>query len=321
MAIDQDDLDLIDDNEDPGKDESGKDDPGKDDPGNEDPGNKDPGNKDPGNKDPGNKDPDLSWRDSIKDEKALKQAERFTSVEKLAQSNRTMRQKISEMIIIPGKDADEVEVARFRKQMGIPEEAKGYEFPKFEEGEDTEENIASREKWQGILHRNNVSKEAAEDIIKEYRQDGAAAIKAAMDADKRFADETDAALREEWGGDYDKNKSFANRAVTDLFGDTYQDIKEIETKDGKFVMDHPAFVKVFGEIGRQMSEGNFGEGPVSVSELETLEEQADEFRSKQKEASERGDTKAAIKWDAKEREVLAKIGGTRPVVGSEGRTT
>jgi hypothetical protein len=80
-------------------------------------------------KDKDKEEPAANWRDAIKDEKLRKQAERYNTPEDAVKNILNLRQQLSKSITKPGKDSDEVEVASFRKQMGIPETPDGYHFP------------------------------------------------------------------------------------------------------------------------------------------------------------------------------------------------
>jgi hypothetical protein len=265
--------------------------------------------------------PATNWRDAIKDEKLRKQAERYNTPEDAVKNILNLRQQLSKSITKPGKDSDEVEVASFRKQMGIPETPDGYHFPPpASEEENTEEFQASQEKWKGLLHENNVPKDAAESIVKAYREDVENMAKAEKKADDDYAKAGEDALREEWGGDFDKNKQFANSAAETLFGEDFEEVRALTDKSGRFILDNPVFVKGLSQIGREMGEGNLGQSTLNENQRDSLQEQADQYRAKAKEANRQGRTAEAQKWDAKEREVLGKLSGTQGLVGSEGRT-
>ncbi len=245
---------------------------------------------------------------TFKDEKLKKLASRYTTVEEMAKGTLSLRQKVSgKSGPIDMEKADEVEVAEFRKSWGIPDTPAGYEFPAPPEGVDTEENKASVEKWQGVFHKHNISKEAAQDILKEYGEEVISNQGKLADIDRQFADATDAEIRKDWGSDYAVNKSFANHAVKEMFGDTLEDVQNIQQADGKFILDHPAFVKAFAQFGREMSEGNLSHESLSADAMTSLNEKADSYRAKAKEAQEAGKATEANKWSTKEREVLAQI--------------
>lgn len=243
----------------------------------------------------------------FKDEKLKKHASRYTTVEEMAKGGLGLRQKLSGKSGPLSEDADEVEVTEFRKAWGIPEKPEDYEFPAPPEDADTEENRAAVEKWQGVFHKHNISKEAAQDILKEYGEDIIAGQTQLADLDKQFADATEAEIRKDWGDSYDENKAFANQAVNEMFGDTLEDVQQIQTIDGKYILDHPAFVKAFASFGREMSEGNLNHQNLSEDAMTSLEEKADSYRQKAKDAQAAGKDGDANKWSTKEREVLEQI--------------
>src|SRR3546814_15328021 len=73
-------------------------------------------------------------------------------------------------------------------------------------------------------------------------------------SDKKFADESAAALKASWGKDFEANKAYADRAADQMFGDDLEELRTMETKDGRFVADHPVMLKALASIGREMGE-------------------------------------------------------------------
>ncbi len=258
-------------------------------------------------------------RDSLTDEALQKQAAQYNSFEDMVKSNLKMRQKGTEQgFKVPEKDADPQEVADFRKALGVPEDVGDYEFPAIPEGTDKEEGEKARGKWGKVFQDANVSTEGAKMLIEALQEDANEIAQSETAADKDFADECNEILAQEWGKDYDANKNFANKAITELFGTTLEDVKYIETKDGKFIMDHPAFVMAFSKVGREMTEGGLGEA-VTPEQRQGARDQANSARDKRVAAQASGNTKEAQYWDEKEREALALMEKPQPLVGTEGR--
>ena len=111
---------------------------------------------------------------------------------------------------------------------------------------------------------------------------------------------------------------FANHAASELLGDDLEDAKHIETKDGKFVLDHPILVRMLSRIGREMGEGSLGE-TITETEREGLQSQADNAREKREEARSKGNNAEAKRWDEKERGFIRRLHGAAPLVGTGGK--
>lgn len=271
------------------------------------------------------KEPD--WRESVTDEKLREHARRFTSLDDLVRGNVTLRSERDQLrtkaAVPPDKDAGEEEIADFRKKMGVPGSPEGYEFPAPPEGQElTEDEKTSRETWAQRFHEHNVPKATAEALIEVFRQDMEQARQAQTKADEDFARQSETELRQEWKGeDFEKNRNLARRAVDTLVeraGVDANRLTALESKDGKLVMDHPVMLRLFAAIGREMAEGTLG-GTMTEGERETANEELRTLLGKINEAQARGDHAEANKLYQREQEMLARMHGNRPVVGSEGR--
>ena len=253
------------------------------------------------------KEESTNWRELIQDEKLRKHAERFTTPDALVQANVDFRQKVSKAVVLPSKNASEDEVSSFRKAIGVPDSEDGYEFPQAAEGEElSEETLSAQKEWGKLFQDNNVSKTAAKHILTAYEQFKVSEAEERLKADEAFAEETREYLKSQWKEDYDKNLIIASKAGEQIFGEMYDDVKSLETKDGKFVLDHPAISMAFAKLGREMGEGVLGEA-LSDDQKDSLKDQVDTARSKRNEAHASGNNKEARKWDQRERELLEKL--------------
>ena len=253
------------------------------------------------------KEESTNWRELIQDEKLRKHAERFTTPDALVQANVDFRQKVSKAVVLPGKNASDEEVSAFRKAIGVPDSEEGYEFPQAVDGQELpEETIAAQKEWGKLFQDNNISKTAAKNILTAYEQFKVAEAEASLKADEAFAEETREYLKSQWKDEYDKNLIIASKAGEQVFGEMYEDVKKIETKDGKFILDHPAIAMAFAKIGREMGEGVLGEA-LSDDQKDSLKDQVDAARAKRNEAHASGNNKEARKWDQRERELLEKL--------------
>ena len=267
-------------------------------------------------------DPPVSddWCEDITDTKLRDHAGRFTSVVDLLGKHFELRQQLSTAIQPLGKDATDEQVATYRKAIGVPETAEGYVFTTPEGHELTEDDKAFQKSAAEMFHANNIPVDAANAQIAWFSDHAAQVEKGQVDADKAYADETEAALKAEWPGkEYENNKAFADRAAAKVFGDGLDDVRNIETKGGRFVLDHPAFVKMLAGIGREMSEGRLG-SVMTEGDQNAIENQIDELDGKIDKATNEGDGVKANKLYIEQQELYRKLHGSVPIVGSEGRT-
>jgi len=181
---------------------------------------------------------------------------------------------------------------------------------------------ASRAEWSKQFHALGVPKETAKALAKFANEQAARESVAQIEADKAFAAKQEEALRNEWkGDDYDRNKTFANRAFAELAnrsGLKLDDLGKIETKDGRFLMDRAEIVRMFATIGREMAEGTLGP-TLTESEKETVDDQVRNVRAQIQEAQSSGDSKRANKLYQQEQALISRKEGSKPVVGARGR--
>lgn len=260
---------------------------------------------------------EAEWRAGLSDD-ARKFAESSTDVQHVIDRALVLQKQVSRAIVPPGKDASEDDVAAYRKQIGVPDKADGYKFKMPEGAEPTDTDKAFHGTMAEAFHALNITGEQAKGLNKVWNDVTAAIQAEQVAADKRFAEESEAALRKSWGGDWDKNLAHAERAASQMFGDDFEAMRALEGKDGLFLMDHPVMLRALASLGREMAEGGLVP-PMSADAAEQAEEQIKGLRTKQAEAQAAGDSKRANQLYAQEQQLLAKMKGSKPVVGSQGR--
>jgi hypothetical protein len=262
---------------------------------------------------------DDDWRAVIKDDKLRDLAGKYTTLDALTQANMDFRTQLSTSIRLPKEDSTDEQVADFRKKMGIPETIEGYEFSVPEGHELTEEDTAFHTAAAELFHENNISAEQARGINEWWNEYASAVQEAQNEGDKEFAAETEAALKAEWPGEeYTRNKAFADHAATKVFGDQLDEVRNIETKDGRFILDHPSFVKMLAQYGREMQEGSLG-NIMTESQRGDLQGEIDALEKKIEQATNSGDRSTANNLYQQQQELYRKSYGAGPIVGSDGR--
>jgi len=262
---------------------------------------------------------DDDWRSDLPED-LRKTAERFTSKADAVRAIENFRKRESQ-VRVPGKNATEEEVAAYKKAVGVPDKPELYEFPDLKDQEITDEIKASRQVWGKRFHELGVSKDTAKALSNLVNEDQQKYLLSQVEADKAFAKSQEEALHTEWKDDFDKNKTFANRAFSEIAnraGLKLDDLTKIETKDGRFLMDRAEMLRIFSIIGREMAEGSLG--PVLTdAERDTVEDQISDVRKEIVEAQDKGDSKRANKLYQKEQALISKKQGSKPIIGAAGR--
>lgn len=268
----------------------------------------------------GYKAPETDWRDGLPDD-LKKTADRFTSKEDAIRAINNL-QKREGQVRVPGKDATDEEKAAYYKAVGVPESPDGYDWPDL--GDDaTDAQKQSRDAWGAKLHELKVPGETAKKLAAFLQEETQSALASQVEEDKAFAQQQEDALKNEWKGEaYEQNKTLANRAFGELAnraGVNIEDLQQIETKDGRFLMDRAEMSRIFAVIGKEMAEGTIGP-TLTSGEIETAEEQLRELRGKISQAQTDGNSKLANQLYQKEQGLIAKIKGNKSVVGADGRS-
>ena len=258
-------------------------------------------------------------RASIEDTDLRKVADRFASPTDAIKAVADLRKRDSQTRV-PAKDASEKDVTAYHKAIGVPKDANGYEFA-VPEGHELTDADKAFQTWAGeTFHAEKITADQAKGLAAAYNEYAASVQQAQIDADQAYADETTEALKKEWPGkEFDRNKTFADRAAAKVFGDAIDDVRNIETKDGRFILDHPAFIKMLAQYGREMEEGRLG-SVMTEGDRDSVQNQIDDLRGKIDKAKAEGDSELANRLYQEQLRLDAKVVGTAPVVGAEGRT-
>jgi hypothetical protein len=259
------------------------------------------------------------WRAVIKDDKLRDLAGKYTTLDALTKANMDFRKELSTSIRLPKEDSTDEQVADFRKKMGIPETIEGYEFTVPEGHELTEADTEFHKAAATLFHENNISTEQAHGITEWWNEYIAAIQQTQIESDMEFAAEAEIKLKAEWPGqEFDRNKAFANDAASKVFGDQLDEVRNIETKDGRFILDHPAFIKMLAQYGREMQEGSLG-NIMTESQRGDLEGEIDALEKKIEQALQSGDRSTANDLYQTQQELYRKSYGAGGIVGAGGR--
>ncbi len=253
-----------------------------------------------------------TWREAIDDDATRKLADRYTSPAALAKALREANQELSGRIRIPGDDADEASVASFRKAVGVPEEASGYDIKK--PGHLTEEVYASEQvqdrlgAFADAMHASNAPKAVVDAALDWYWSTEAAAGDAVTKNDAAAAEETEAALRREWDRDYDTNMAFANQTHDD-----YPELSHIQLSDGSLLGSNPHYARLAADIGRLKSEGTLQMGLAGTEAGVDVQSEYDSLSEQIHDAMARGENAKAKRLDAQRAPLSKQLFGDKKI--------
>ena len=248
--------------------------------------------------------------------------ERFNSLEEVAQHQAQLRQEISDRIRLPGPRASAEDMSKFRKAMGVPETADGYGAISIPEGVDvTDQDIAIMEMMAPVCHEANVPLSAFEKIVGEFLQAGRAQKEALETAAQGYRQEQETALRKEWGTEADRNFALASRASETLGGNFVELLRMTGSElaellgDG-MLGDYPVMVKAMSNVGARTDEDTLFIGS-SDQERQSAQEELAELNAK---VPPHTPAYKDPKHQARVSALYDKIYGSKPIVGSSGRT-
>ncbi len=263
---------------------------------------------------------DGDWRASITDPEGQKFAESSTDVGHLVGRALEMRKQLSTAIQIPGEDASDDDRGAYRKALGVPEAATDYVFAMPEGKEATDVDTAFQVAAGEVFHGLDISAAQAEGLTEWWNGISTKATEEIAAADKTFADESEAALKVKWpGAEFDKNSAFADLAARKMFGDNLDAVRGIETKAGRFVLDHAEFREALAGIGREMEEGGLG-SVMTDGDRDSAQEKIEDFEKRIDKAQAEGDGEKANTLYQEQQLLYQRLTGGASIVGAEGRT-
>ena len=185
---------------------------------------------------------------------------KYTEAGKKAQE---LEGRLQSAIFRPGDKATDAERADFYKALGRPEKPEGYEISLPEGLPFTQQDID----WlRNTAHKRGFSKADTEAFAKDYFEKTKADIAAVDNQIKTRRDEAVAALKKEWGAEYETKLDAAKLTAKRIGGDEFVKFLS-DTGAG----DHPAFIKIFHKISTMLSESEFIEGGNKPKEVNRSE--------------------------------------------------
>lgn len=171
---------------------------------------------------------------------AVKTLSKFEDISSLATSYIELEKKIGSMHTIPGEKATKEEIDAFYKKLGKPEAADKYGF---KQEWDAEKRFAQ------AAYEANLSDAQAKSLYAFFHKIGEDQQAQLAEAVKKQAQETDAALKKEFGNKASEKMSHYTKALKTFGSDAI--LSQLEQTGLAF---HPDFVKMFIKIGEALGE-------------------------------------------------------------------
>ena len=259
------------------------------------------------------------WRAGLADEKVRTFAERFTSPAEAAKAAFELRQKLSNTVELPGKNASIEDIVQFHRKLGVPESPDQYEVA-LPNGQKLD-NVANERinNFLAAMHGAGAPPAVVQTVFDAYF---AIADEATENQEKRIEEArgtAEAELRREWGADYEANVQHARRAANDFGGERFTHFLENAAIDGIRLGDHPEFTRAFAAAGRRMSEDGIHMG-LPDHQKTTIQDEIDSLQKQKMAALNKGESDKASRLDARQAALYERLHGSATVVGSGMRT-
>lgn len=210
------------------------------------------------------------WRDGITDEGAREHAKRMENIDALAKDAFNSRKKLSTAIVKPGDDASEEDIAAFHKALGVPDSPDDYKItmPDLPDKLLPDETaLASQRDFVKAMHKVGASPAVVQEAFTWYYSGLNAANTASENGIAEALETAETSMRSEWGGDFDANVKYAQDAVRHFGGDEL-----VGLLDANGQGNHPAVLRAFAAIGRQMGEDGMIHTTIGDDKRQTLEQ-------------------------------------------------
>jgi hypothetical protein len=206
---------------------------------------------------PGDPPPAPEWLNSLPDD--LKADDRLKSIPDVG----TLAGRFAKAIELPGDDAKPEErdaaLDALANKLGRPEKAEGYQIPEVKDRPYTDRDKALQQEFLPVAHAARMTQAQVEAVVK-FNNDLVEKIVAVQ---TKSAAETEAALRQKLGDNFDGALELGNRAVARVLeeaGIKVDDFRLIQLCNGSFWGDSPMANALFIGIGKLIGETKFVQG-------------------------------------------------------------
>lgn len=208
-----------------------------------------------------------SWKDSISKEvrynsEGADRLARFddNDFSPVVKSYFDLEKSQGSSVNIPGDDATSEQKSAFYGKMGRPEDSKGYELPKLEEGETYNEELMGS--LTQVAFDAGVSKQQFSALAErwiEAQKEAKVAQQEADDAEyENHKEEGDKILHQLMGANYDKNIELSKRAYTEYASPELRAILDQDKYSS--LKNEPEFIKMWLKVAEKQMDDTFVKG-------------------------------------------------------------
>lgn len=193
------------------------------------------------------------WRDQMAggDDKTRKLLERYSSPSAVSNALAAAQQKIRAGELRPAfpKDGKPEDQARWRAEMGLPESPDKYEI-----------KVDGVDQWdpdtvkglKEVSHRLNLKPEDVNELTRWYAEDLQRRTDAQNTEDQSFKEESEDALRAEWGNDYRGNIERINNLLNGAPSGVKDELLGARLSSGKALASHPGVISWLVNLSREL---------------------------------------------------------------------
>lgn len=222
-----------------------------------------------------------NWLEALPaDLKSLPSLTKFKEPAALAKSYVELEKNFGSALRPPAADADQKTLDAFYRQLGRPNTPEEYDLSKPDDvplDEETEKRIRTQ------AHRMGLTSRQAQEMVNAY----ASEVREAVGIRKSEVEKADSALKEKWGGNYDRNTAIVGRTLTHI--DPEGSLANELARTG--LGNHPGMIDLFLNYGKLLVEDGLIVGDVGgITTRESAKERIAEIRADPKySASKAGD--------------------------------
>lgn len=150
------------------------------------------------------------------------------------------------------KNATEAQIKEWRKDNGVPDEAKGYDLGIPKEANLTDRDQEMLAEFAAQAHASNATPEMVQAGAKAYVKVRDAMAAQMHEANTTAKKSTEDALRAEWGHEYRTNVDGVESLLNHMGSEASEAILNARTADGVQLLNHPAVVAALAGHAREL---------------------------------------------------------------------
>lgn len=202
-------------------------------------------------------------------------------------------------------DAKPEDVAKWRKENGLPEKPDGYEVPKIA-GVELSPDDPALTSFREVAHGANLSTEQFQKAMEWYGESLRTAQAERFEADKAAKIAVEDELRAELGGEYRSTMTLTGRFLDAEFGELKGDVLNARLPDGRKLGNVPEVIKHFAKMAAE-ADGGIGLIRGDATSAKDIDSRLAELQSM---ANSPDPEKTALYWSEKiqseERDLLSR---------------